>query len=132
MFKHMFVDHLIPVLKDVGETVFFGRRFSRARTLANEQRKRYKGWVSLRTCRVTCSDMNGVEHAVEVTADSLYEALARGLVAFRDAAWAGDIGHGQTTITVVIKQPEVEQKVRMRYFEAWLESNAAHRQRWWL
>jgi hypothetical protein len=34
------------------------------------------------------------------------------------------IGHGQTTITVVVKQPEVEHKVRMRDFEAWLESNA--------
>ena len=37
--------------------------------------------------------------------------------------WAGDIGHGQTTITVVFKQPEVEHKVRMGDFEAWLASN---------
>src|SRR5947209_259388 len=36
---------------------------------------------------------------------------------------AGNIGLGQTTITVVAKQPEVEHKVRMRDFEAWLESN---------
>jgi hypothetical protein len=68
-------------------------------------------------------DIEGVEHSVEVTADSLYEAVARGLAALRDADWAGDIGHGQTTITVVVKQPEVEHKVRMRDFEAWLESN---------
>jgi hypothetical protein len=53
-----------------------------------------------------------------VTADSLYEAVARGLAA------CGDIGHGQTTVTVVVKQPEVEHKVRMRDFEAWLESAA--------
>jgi hypothetical protein len=30
---------------------------------------------------------------------------------------------GQRTITVVVKQPEVEHKVRLRDFEAWLESN---------
>jgi hypothetical protein len=28
-----------------------------------------------------------------------------------------------TTITVVVKQPEVEHTVRLRDFEAWLESN---------
>ena len=41
----------------------------------------------------------------------------------RDADWLGDMGHGQSTITVVVKQPEVEHNVRMRDFEAWLESN---------
>jgi hypothetical protein len=49
--------------------------------------------------------------------------VARGLAALRDAEWAGVIAHGQTTITVVVKQPEVEHKVRMRDFEAWLEPN---------
>jgi hypothetical protein len=79
--------------------------------------------VALRTCRVICRDIDGVEHTVEVTADSLYEAVARGLAALRDADWAGDMAHGQTIITVVVKQPEVQHTVRMRDFEAWLESN---------
>jgi hypothetical protein len=79
--------------------------------------------VTLRTCRVTCCDLNGIEHTVEVTADSLYEAVAQGLRAFRDADCAGDIGRGQTRITVVVKHPEVEHTVRIRDFEAWLESN---------
>ena len=64
-----------------------------------------------------------VEYSVEVTADSLYEAVARGSAALRDADWAGDMAHGQTIITVVVKQPEVQHTVRMRDFEAWLESN---------
>ena len=34
----------------------------------------------------------------------------------------GDIGHGQTTISVVVKHPEVEHKVRMLDFDRWLES----------
>jgi hypothetical protein len=42
---------------------------------------------------------------------------------------ASDIAHGQTTITVVVKQPKVEHKVRMRDFEAWLESSGVRRQR---
>jgi hypothetical protein len=76
--------------------------------------------MGLRTCRVTCRDIEGVEHTVEVTAESLYEAVARALATFRNADWARDIGHGQTTITVVVKQSEVKHKVRMRDFEAWL------------
>jgi|SRR6516162_9415172 len=79
--------------------------------------------MALRTCRVTCRDIEGVEHTIEVTAEGLYEAVARGLAALRDTDWAGVIGHGQTTITVVVKQPEVEHRVRMRDFEAWLESS---------
>jgi hypothetical protein len=80
--------------------------------------------VALRTCGVTCLDIEGVEHSVEVSADSLYEAVARGLVAFQDADGVAESGHGQTTITVVVKQPEVKHRVRMRDFETWLESNA--------
>jgi hypothetical protein len=67
----------------------------------------------LHPCRLT----------VEVTAESLHEAVARGLAAFREADWSGEIGHGPTTITVVVKQPEVQHRVCMRDFRAWLESN---------
>jgi hypothetical protein len=72
--------------------------------------------------KLVCGDINGVEHAVEVTAESLHEAVAGGLKAFIDADWAADIGRGQTMIRVTVKQPEVEHKVRMRDFEAWLDS----------
>ncbi len=78
--------------------------------------------MALRTCRISWLDLKGVEHTVEVTAASLYEAVAQGLRAFREAEWANDIGHGQTTITVMVKQPEIEHKVHIRDFEAWLES----------
>jgi hypothetical protein len=59
---------------------------------------------------------------VEVTADSLYEAVAQGLRAFRENDWVDDVGGGLTTITVVVSQPAVEHKVRVRDFEQWLEA----------
>jgi hypothetical protein len=80
--------------------------------------------VALRACRVTCCDIDGVEHTVDVTAETLYEAVAMGLAALRDNEWTADFGHGQTTITVVARHPEVEHKVRMRDFESWLQSAA--------
>jgi ATP-dependent DNA ligase len=68
--------------------------------------------VALRTCTVSCCDLKGVEHSVEVTAASLYEAVAQGLRVFRENDWVDDIGGGRTTITVVVRQPRVEHKVR--------------------
>ena len=77
--------------------------------------------MSLRTCRVSCTDLRGCEHSVEVTADSLYEAVAQGLRVFRDNDWIGDVGRGQT-MSVVVKQPEIEHKVPVQDLERWLQS----------
>ena len=79
--------------------------------------------MTLRTCTVICCDLKGVEHSVEVTAASLYEAVARGLRAFRENDWVDDIGGGRTTITVVVRQPRVEHKIRVQDFEQWLEGH---------
>lgn len=79
--------------------------------------------MSLRTCRVSCRDLKGVEHAIEVTADSLYEAVAQALRVFRGSDWVDDLGHGRTTISVIVKNPEVEHKVRVQDFERWLEAS---------
>ena len=59
---------------------------------------------------------------MDVTADSLYEAVAQGLRVFRENDWVDEIGRGQTTISVVVRHPEVELKVRIQDFERWLES----------
>jgi hypothetical protein len=71
---------------------------------------------------VSYCDLNGIEHAIEVAADSLYEAVAQALRVFRESDWIDEVGGGQTTISVVVRQPEVEHKVRVRDFERWLAS----------
>ena len=43
--------------------------------------------VGLRTCTVSYCDLKGIQHAVEVTADPLYEAVAQGLRVFRENDW---------------------------------------------
>ena len=78
--------------------------------------------VAVRRCLVSCSDLNGVEHAVEVTADSVYEAVAQGLRIFRENAWVHEMGRGLTTVKVLVKQPEVEHRVRVQDFERWLHT----------
>jgi hypothetical protein len=54
--------------------------------------------------------------------NTLHEAVAQRLMVFRDADWVSDPAHGQATITVVVKQPEVQHKMRVKDFENWLES----------
>lgn len=79
--------------------------------------------MALKTCRVSCVDLRGVEHAVDVTADSLYEAVAQALRIFRDNEWVEGIERGQMLISVKVKHPETEHTVRVQDFERWLEAS---------
>ena len=47
--------------------------------LANKRRIASMLPASLRTGTVSCGDVKGIEHAIEATADLLYEAVAQGL-----------------------------------------------------
>jgi hypothetical protein len=78
--------------------------------------------VALKTCRISCIDHRGIEHAVEVSATSLYEAVAQALGIFRDNEWVEGIGRGHTLISVKVKLPEVEHTVRVQDFERWLQA----------
>ena len=78
--------------------------------------------MALKTCKVSCFDLQGVEHDGEVSAGSVYEAVAQALRIFRDNEWVEDIGRGQTPISVKVKHPEIEHTVRVQDFERWLEA----------
>src|SRR5208282_1357983 len=72
--------------------------------------------VGLRTCTVAVRDLRDVEHSVEVTAETLYEAIATALAALQQDNWVGEIGQGFTTVTVVVQQPPVKHEVKMKDF----------------
>jgi len=79
--------------------------------------------VALRACSVSCKDLQDVQHTVEVTAESLYEAVAKALKIFRDNDWVAEIGTGMTSVTVVVREPTVVHEVLMKNFERWLKRN---------
>ena len=54
--------------------------------VANKRRICYFALMAVRSCRVTIQNLEGVAHTVEVTAESLYEAVAQGLARHYDAA----------------------------------------------
>ncbi|PYX45123.1 MAG: hypothetical protein DMG79_19895, partial [Acidobacteria bacterium] len=65
-------------------------------------------------------DIQDVEHSIEVTAETLFEAIATALAALQRDNWVGDIGEGLTTVSVLVQQPPVKHEVKMKDFLSWL------------
>jgi hypothetical protein len=80
----------------------------------------FSAFVSLRTCKVSVTDSRGVEHAVEVVADSLFEAAALGLQVLRTDGWTEPIG-GSTRIEVEVRQPVTKHAVTLMQIQKWLD-----------
>ena len=57
---------------------------------------------------------------MEVTAETLYEAIAIALAGLQKDNWVGEIGQGFTTVTVVVQQPPIKHEVKMKDFVSWL------------
>jgi hypothetical protein len=70
--------------------------------------------MAVRTCRVTCRDTQGVERTVEVTAQSLYEAVAQALRVFREDDRSQDANRVPTSVVVTINQPQVERRFELK------------------
>jgi hypothetical protein len=77
--------------------------------------------VPVRFCRVVATDPDGVEHSVEVSAETLYEAVGLAICSLREDDWAPPPG---LRLRVTVRPPVVEHVVEMRRFEAWLNGTA--------
>ena len=74
--------------------------------------------MAIRSCRVTIEDMEGVVHTVEVTAESLYEAVAQGLAALRGKDWVAGM---RETVKVSVSEVRIEHQVNLTEFTKWLD-----------
>jgi hypothetical protein len=79
--------------------------------------------MPVRSCRVTIEDMDGVSHTVEITAATLYEAVAQGLAAIRANEWVAGIAQGLNVVKVSVADVRVEHEVKLMDFTKWLEKN---------
>ena len=77
--------------------------------------------VALKHCTVNCRDLQNVEHSVSVTAETLYEAVARALAVLRAENWVGEIGKGMTSLRITVANPVVTHEVKVKDFEEWLD-----------
>src|ERR1700722_7363021 len=77
--------------------------------------------MSMRACKVTIRDMDGVTHTVDVTAETLYEAVALGMAAIRTDDWVTGIALGLNPVKVRVTNVAVEHEVRLMDFTQWLD-----------
>ncbi len=92
--------------------------------MTKKRRICYFAGTAIRSCRVTIQDMEGVAHTVEVTAESLFEAVAQRLAALRRSDWVAGFQKG--IVKVSVADLRVEHHVKLADFTKWLEgTNAA-------
>jgi hypothetical protein len=77
--------------------------------------------MAVKSCRVTVTDLEGISHSAQVTATTLYEAVALGLMAVRGHEWVAGIPEGLNAVLVSVTSVPVEHQVKVRDFTRWLE-----------
>jgi hypothetical protein len=75
--------------------------------------------MAARTCTVSFTDIKGVRHAVDVDADSLYEAAVLGIRRLNDDPWIEKIGPG-TVLDIEAREPATKHSVSLQQVERWL------------
>jgi hypothetical protein len=78
-------------------------------------------FMALRSCTVTILDFDGVAHSVDVSASTLYEAVALGLAAIRGDDWVMGIPQGANHVRVRTVNVPVEHEVKLKDFSNWLD-----------
>jgi hypothetical protein len=84
--------------------------------MANKKRIRYFGRCDHPLLPSAIQDMDGVSHTVEVTAATLYEAVARGLAALRGNEWVAGVAQGPSVVKVLVADVRVEHAVKFADF----------------
>jgi hypothetical protein len=72
-------------------------------------------------CRVSYSDSDGVTHAVEVEADSLYEAVALAVAEFRQDEILTTTPAPMTEFCVTVLRRPIEHRIRFRKVQEWVK-----------
>ncbi len=79
-----------------------------------------QGAASTRSCRVSFTDSEGIEHSVQVPAASLYEAAVEAMAAFRRSVLVEMPLGSATQLTIRVKAPEEERTITIGKVLAWL------------
>ena len=75
---------------------------------------------------VRLKDCHNTEHSVEVYAESLYEAVLRGLSRLQDVGWESDTNETIKRVEVEIHQEPTRQTVDVPKLLKWVEQNSMY------
>ena len=74
--------------------------------------------MAVARCNVSFTDSDGLSHTAHVQAESLYEAVALAMAAFRDDHLVPTPGP-TTEFTVAIERPAIEHRIRLSQVTKW-------------
>jgi hypothetical protein len=75
--------------------------------------------VPLRLCTVSFKSPTGIAHAVDVEADSLYEAAALGLARLKSDGWIEGLGPS-TRLEITVRAPATHHVVTVQQLQRWV------------
>ena len=81
--------------------------------------------MGVRACTVSFQDSRGIRHAVDVEAESLYEAVVLAVRRFRGDPWTQHIAAG-TPLDVDVREPAVRHSISLQQVERWLAGATAN------
>ena len=80
---------------------------------------------NLRSCLVSFTDSEGIEHSIRVPAESLFEAAVEAIAAFRRSVLAEMPLGPATRLTIRVKAPEEEHTISVAKVLSWLDGVAS-------
>lgn len=78
--------------------------------------------MPVKTCIVTFTGPDDVQHQTEVQAESVFEAAAMALRQFREDTWSAEASHWTGLLEMRVKQPEVRHRVMLSKFQKFVEA----------
>jgi hypothetical protein len=82
--------------------------------------------MSISKCIVRLKDCHDTEHSVEVYAESLYEAVLRGLNRLKDVGWESDTNETIKRVEVEIHQEPTRHIVDVPKLLKWVQEDAGY------
>ena len=82
--------------------------------------------MSISKCIVRLKDCHDTEHSVEVYAESLYEAVLRGLNRLQDIAWESNTGETINRVEVEIHQTPTRHIVDVQKLLRWIQEKSMY------
>ena len=77
--------------------------------------------MAISRCRVSYLDQEGLDHSVEVEAESLYEAVAIAVAEFRQGEIITDTPGPMTEFCVTVLRKPIEHRIRFNKVQEWVQ-----------
>ena len=77
--------------------------------------------MGISRCRVSYLDQEGLDHSVEVEAESLYEAVAIAVAEFRQGEIITDTPGPMTEFCVTVLRKPIEHRIRFNKVQEWVQ-----------